>query len=117
MACCVSVADGEAGEMDVIEQSPHIRAWHRSHPSQERERQWIVGVMRYVIIQNCTLCTLVQGSFVLTTSNGVQYCCIRHAQRLSVLLAFVHTAVRALVANAGTKRILKHLFDFDERLQ
>lgn len=32
------------------EESPQIREWRRSNANQERERQWIIGVMRCVIL-------------------------------------------------------------------
>lgn len=40
-----AIRDDYAEELDL---TPEAKAWRRVHASQERERQWIVQVMRYV---------------------------------------------------------------------
>lgn len=36
----------EAGEMDGMEQSPQIKAWHLAQATQERDKKWMLSVMR-----------------------------------------------------------------------
>ena len=34
--------------MDGMEQSPQIKEWHRAQAIQEREKEWMLSVMRYL---------------------------------------------------------------------
>lgn len=38
--------------MDGMEQSPQIKEWHRAQAMQEREKEWMLSVMRYLKKEN-----------------------------------------------------------------